>query len=59
MNRFHLKKAMRVWQDSFLVEREKLLRKRVSDKVDAQEENFLPKYQHVKELCQHAEYQTM
>nr|XP_031543586.1 extracellular sulfatase Sulf-2 isoform X3 [Vicugna pacos] len=57
-NRFHLKKKMRVWRDSFLVERGKLLHKRDSDKVDAQEENFLPRYQRVKDLCQRAEYQT-
>nr|XP_008528997.1 PREDICTED: extracellular sulfatase Sulf-2 [Equus przewalskii] len=57
-SRFHLKKKMRVWRDSFLVERGKLLHKRDSDKVDAQEENFLPKYQRVKDLCQRAEYQT-
>lgn len=36
----------------------KLLHKRDGDKVDAQEENFLPKYQRVKDLCQRAEYQT-
>lgn len=36
----------------------KLLHKRDNDKVDAQEENFLPKYQRVKDLCQRAEYQT-
>lgn len=36
----------------------KLLHKRDSDKVDAQEENFLPKYQRMKDLCQRAEYQT-
>lgn len=36
----------------------KLLHKRDSDKVDGQEENFLPKYQRVKDLCQRAEYQT-
>lgn len=36
----------------------KLLHKRDSDKVDAPEENFLPKYQRVKDLCQRAEYQT-
>lgn len=35
----------------------KLLHKRDSDKADAQE-NFLPKYQRVKDLCQRAEYQT-
>lgn len=58
VNRFHLKKKLRVWRDSFLVERGKLLHKRDGDKVDAQEENFLPKYQRVKDLCQRAEYQT-
>uniref|UniRef100_A0A8C2V637 Extracellular sulfatase n=2 Tax=Chinchilla lanigera TaxID=34839 RepID=A0A8C2V637_CHILA len=58
VNRFHLKKKMRVWRDSFLVERGKLLHKRESGKVDAQEENFLPKFQRVKDLCQRAEYQT-
>lgn len=36
----------------------KLLHKRDGDKVNAQEENFLPKYQRVKDLCQRAEYQT-
>lgn len=55
VNRFHLKKKMRVWRASFLVERGKLLHKRDSDKVDAQEESFLPKHQSVKELRQRAE----
>ncbi|XP_027707185.1 extracellular sulfatase Sulf-2 [Vombatus ursinus] len=58
VNRFHLKKKIKVWRDSFLVERGKLLHKRENDKVDAQEENFLPKHQRVKDLCQRAEYQT-
>ncbi|XP_010341403.1 extracellular sulfatase Sulf-2 isoform X1 [Saimiri boliviensis] len=57
MNRFHLKK-LKVWRNSFLVERGKLLHKRDSDKVDAQEENFLPRYRRVQDLCQRAEYQT-
>lgn len=58
VNRFHLKKKMRVWQASFLVERGKLLHKRDSDKVDAQEESCLRKYHSVKELRQRAEYRT-
>ncbi|XP_074066294.1 extracellular sulfatase Sulf-2 isoform X1 [Macrotis lagotis] len=58
VNRFHLKKKIKVWRDSFLVERGKLLHKRENEKVDAQEENFLPKHQRVKDLCQRAEYQT-
>lgn len=36
----------------------KPLHKRADGKEVSQEENFLPKYQRVKDLCQRAEYQT-
>lgn len=45
-------------QNLFFSFSSKLLHKRENEKVDAQEENFLPKYQRVKDLCQRAEYQT-
>ncbi|XP_062283462.1 extracellular sulfatase Sulf-2b [Scomber scombrus] len=57
-NRFQVNKKSKVWRDSFLVERGKLLHMRVEGKEVSQEENFLPKHQRVKDLCQRAEYQT-
>ncbi|KAM6977709.1 LOW QUALITY PROTEIN: extracellular sulfatase Sulf-2-like [Aplochiton taeniatus] len=57
-NRFQVNKKTKVWRDSFLVERGKLLPQRVEGKEMSQEENFLPKYQRVKDLCQRSEYQT-
>uniref|UniRef100_A0A673AHZ1 Sulfatase 2a n=1 Tax=Sphaeramia orbicularis TaxID=375764 RepID=A0A673AHZ1_9TELE len=55
VNRFQLNRKGKTWRDSFLVERGY----RGDGKEEmAQEENFLPKYQRVKDLCQKAEYQT-
>uniref|UniRef100_A0A8D0D8D2 Sulfatase 2a n=1 Tax=Sander lucioperca TaxID=283035 RepID=A0A8D0D8D2_SANLU len=51
-DRFQLNRKSKTWRDSFLVERG------ADGKEMAQEENFLPKYQRVKDLCQKAEYQT-
>uniref|UniRef100_A0A672H8J0 Extracellular sulfatase Sulf-2-like n=1 Tax=Salarias fasciatus TaxID=181472 RepID=A0A672H8J0_SALFA len=57
-NRFQVNKKSKIWRDSFLVERGKLLHQRVDGKEVSQEENFLPKHQRVKDLCQRDEYQT-
>uniref|UniRef100_A0A8C5GFG3 Extracellular sulfatase n=1 Tax=Gouania willdenowi TaxID=441366 RepID=A0A8C5GFG3_GOUWI len=58
VNRFQLNRKGKTWRDSFLVERGKPPHSRSDGKEVAQEENFLPKYQRVKDLCQKAEYQT-
>uniref|UniRef100_A0AAX7U819 Sulfatase 2a n=1 Tax=Astatotilapia calliptera TaxID=8154 RepID=A0AAX7U819_ASTCA len=58
VNRFQLSRKGKTWRDSFLVERGKPPHKRADGKEMAQEENFLPKYQRVKDLCQKEEYQT-
>lgn len=49
-----LEKKLHVFSCSF----RKPPHKRADGKEMAQEENFLPKYQRVKDLCQKAEYQT-
>ncbi|XP_075995945.1 extracellular sulfatase Sulf-2-like isoform X2 [Genypterus blacodes] len=57
-NRFQLNRKPKVWRDSFLVERGKLLHQRVEGQEVTAEENFLPKHQQVRDLCERAEYQT-
>uniref|UniRef100_A0A3Q3A1C6 Sulfatase 1 n=1 Tax=Kryptolebias marmoratus TaxID=37003 RepID=A0A3Q3A1C6_KRYMA len=54
-NRFKPNRKPKVWRDTFLVERGKILRKK-DDSISTQHTNSLPRHKMIKATCQQAEF---